>query len=147
MRCFAGVQPLSCPGRLPSVAPVGRAESSRSDLAGVGTPRGVALMIIGGEPPFPLAARAAEVEGLAAACGRASYAAFITAATRLIGVGSGLTPSGDDFVGGALFALRLLHPHDRGWRDAAREVTALAKRQNFCEASCLSGCVLANLVI
>jgi hypothetical protein len=34
------------------------------------------------------------------------------AATRLLGLGPGLTPSGDDFLGGLLIALRLLNRDD-----------------------------------
>ena len=137
---FAGVTPWRPPVQdiSPRLAGAGLAMLAR-DLAGVGAPRGVALMMIGVDPPFPLAARAAEAEALAAACSRASYAAFIAAAARLIGVGSGLTPSGDDFVGGALFALRLLHPHDRGWRDAARDLSALATRRTHVISATLLG--------
>ena len=137
---FAGVTPWRPPALniSPTLAGAGLAMLAR-DLAEVGAPCGIALMMIGGEPPFLLAARAVEVEALAAACGRASYAAFITAAARLIGVGSGLTPSGDDFVGGALFALRLLHPHDRGWRDAARDLSALATRRTHVISATLLG--------
>ncbi len=122
----------------PTLAGAGLAMLAR-DLAAIGSPRGIASMMIGAEPPFPLAARQTETLALAAACGRGSYAAFTAAAARLIGVGSGLTPAGDDFVGGALFALRLLHPHDRGWRDAAREVSALAKRRTHVISATLLG--------
>lgn len=109
------------------------------NLAAIGSPRGIALMMIDAEPPFPVATRQAEVQALAAACARKSYAAFITAAARLVGVGTGLTPSGDDFVGGALFGLRLLHPEDRGWRGAAGEVAALAKRRTHAISAALLG--------
>src|SRR5205085_2196654 len=41
------------------------------------------------------------------------------------GLGGGLTPSGDDFVGGALFAQRLLPTHDRSaWDLAAARIVA-----------------------
>ena len=136
----AGVTPWRPPVQdvSPTRAGAGLAMLAR-DLAGVGAPRGIALMMIGAEPPFPLAARAPDAEALAAACARPSYAAFITAAARLIGVGGGLTPSGDDFVGGALFALRLLHPNDRGWRDAARDLCALATRRTHVISATLLG--------
>lgn len=60
----------------------------------------------------------------------------------LLGVGAGLTPSGDDFVGGALFALRLTRP-DPDWRSAAQAIMAHAvQRTHLISATLLSD--LAN---
>src|SRR5262249_50040490 len=52
--------------------------------------------------------------------------AFVTAATRLIGLGEGLTPAGDDCVVGALAAIHRLAP---GWLDsgAALAIAEAAK--------------------
>ena len=49
--------------------------------------------------------------------------AFVTAATRLIGLGEGLTPAGDDCVVGALAAIHRLAP---GWLDS-RAALAIAE--------------------
>ncbi len=78
-------------------------------LVDVSIPRGFASLLTGHCPPFPLSHRVDAVHALARACAGADAAALVEPARRLLGVGNGLTPSGDDFVGGALFALRLMH--------------------------------------
>ncbi len=100
-------------------------------LIGISTPRGFASMLLGQSPPFPLSHRADAARALAQACVSDDASAFVHHAQRMLGVGSGLTPSGDDFVGGALFALRLIHvrhaaPDVNVAADAAPEVTGSA---------------------
>jgi hypothetical protein len=57
----------------------------------------------------PLLARAApSVFGIARACREQDGAALLEEAARLVGLGEGLTPSGDDLVGGVLFGLAML---------------------------------------
>ena len=77
-------------------------------------PRGFGGLLNGQSLPFPLSHRADSAHALAHACAADDGAAFVHHAQRLLGVGSGLTPSGDDFVGGALFALRLIHVRNAG---------------------------------
>lgn len=67
-------------------------------------------------------------------------AAFERAALRLLGLGPGLTPSGDDFVGGVFFALH--HAPRSHWRAAlpavhARFRTAAASATNVISAALL----------
>ncbi len=73
------------------------------------------------QPRGPLAALALEtVAAVAQACRRRDVWAVARAAERLVGLGPGLTPSGDDFVGGLLFALhhlRVLYPGSFAWAD------------------------------
>ena len=79
---------------------------------------------------FPLSHRRDAACALADACADSDANAFISAATRLLGVGGGLTPSGDDFVGGALFALRFVSGGSAAslrWQAAGIEILASAK--------------------
>ncbi len=82
-------------------------------------PRGFAGLLNRQTLPFPLSHRADSAHALAHACAEDNSEAFVHHAQHLLGVGSGLTPSGDDFVGGALFALGLIHV-----RNAAPAVNA-----------------------
>ena len=67
-------------------------------------PAGFGRLLTAQTLPFPLSHRRDPAVALAQACADGNALAFKAAAVRLLGVGSGLTPSGDDFVGGALFA-------------------------------------------
>lgn len=74
---------------------------------------------------FPLSHRRDTASALALACADDDANAFIVAATRLLGVGGGLTPSGDDFVGGALFARRCVSGSGAAslrWQAAGAEI-------------------------
>jgi hypothetical protein len=62
---------------------------------------------------------------MADACARDAAADAAAAGEPLLGLGPGLTPSGDDFVGGVLFARRVLAPGDAAWSRAA---TSLVER-------------------
>jgi hypothetical protein len=101
-----------------------------STLSPLGTPGGFGALLVGAPLTFPLAGARRAAEDLARACAHDDASAAATAALELLGVGGGLTPSGDDFVGGALFARRLLS--DAGatdadaWRRASHTVLAAA---------------------
>jgi hypothetical protein len=71
------------------------------------SPAGFAALLDGAAPAFPLARAEAHVRAFASALARDDRAAIRAAAWPLLGLGPGLTPSGDDLVGGALFARRL----------------------------------------
>ena len=58
--------------------------------------------------PFP----APLVSPFAAALVRADVSAAMATASKLAGLGIGLTPSGDDFLMGALYAVWIIHPHE-----------------------------------
>ncbi len=110
------------------------------------TPRGFACLFTGQAPAFPLSHRVDAVHALALACALddapAAAQAFAGAAQRLLGVGSGLTPSGDDFVGGALFALHLTHlPDDARWQQAATQIIDHAATRTHA----ISAALLADL--
>jgi len=81
-------------------------------------------------PPFPLEHCRDRARALAEACVRDDPTAGAAAAVALLGLGPGLTPSGDDFAGAAFFARILLAragAADRQrWRTAADRVLAAA---------------------
>ena len=96
-------------------------------LMHISTPRGCASLMQGQSPPFPFSHRADSAHALACACATEDDEAFVHHAQRLLGAGSGLTPSGDDFVGGALFALRL-NQAERALPVTAGSVSVRAKQ-------------------
>lgn len=89
----------------------------------LGEPRGFGCLLTGTLPPFPLDRRADAAHALASAVRANDAAAFTAAGLRLLGVGGGLTPSGDDFAGAALFTLHHLGYDTPVWRTAAQALT------------------------
>lgn len=73
------------------------------------SPPGFAPLLAAREPAFPLSHRAGALREAVAAIHLQDTETFELAASRLLGVGGGLTPSGDDVVGGMLFGLHVLH--------------------------------------
>ena len=94
-----------------------RAETLRGRILATDAPRGLAMLLRGDVPPFPLARALDHVQALAIACAAEDADAACRAALPLLGLGPGLTPSGDDCVGAAFFARRVLA---RRASDAAR---------------------------
>jgi hypothetical protein len=92
-------------------------------LHSVGAPQGFARLWVGAEPAFPLDVSGARARALAEACVAGDAKASAAAALALVGLGEGLTPSGDDFAGAAFFARSLLARAGDGnvehWRAAA----------------------------
>jgi hypothetical protein len=87
---------------------------------------GQALLLIGGKDPTTLSpgswvARALRpILGLARACFDQDIARVAQTGKELVGLGPGLTPSGDDFLGGLLFVARSLktaYPGDFPWEE------------------------------
>jgi hypothetical protein len=99
-------------------------------------PPGFGALLAGGRPDFPLDRVTDAALAFAAACAAGDGAAAAEAADPLVGCGPGLTPAGDDYVGGALFA-RAIFPAPRAgapdrlpaagaWRAPLERVLALA---------------------
>jgi Protein of unknown function (DUF2877) len=63
------------------------------------------------------------------ACAKASLAAAARAADRLVGLGPGLTPSGDDLLAGTLAALRLLGGDAAFTAALADHISAVGRRR------------------
>lgn len=91
-----------------------------SKVRHLGAPRGFAVLIAGERPTFPYDRAMPHVVAFAAALDGDDAAATYDAAWPLLGLGPGLTPSGDDFVGAAVYARRLV--------DSSSAWTALAER-------------------
>lgn len=94
----------------------------------LGHAEGFGARLAGAPLAFPLARAAAQADALAAACAADAPARAADAARALLGLGSGLTPSGDDFVGGAFFARALFARAGvgdaAGWRTAAETIAS-----------------------
>lgn len=91
----------------------------RSTLAQSETPRGFGLLLVGAPLPFPLDLVRARVDALAEAYRVGDSELVFLASLPLLGTGAGLTPSGDDLAGAALFGRMLIGPRDRGWSAVA----------------------------
>jgi len=76
------------------------------DLMRIGAPQGFAAMLAGRPPGFPLDRAAFRVRELAQSFDDNDVEAVYDAGLPLLGLGPGLTPSGDDLVGAALFVRR-----------------------------------------
>jgi len=116
-----------------------------ADLDAVGEPKGLGLLLAGRTPPFPLDACVPHIDRLAGALRADDAAAAYRAAYPLLGLGTGLTPSGDDLVGAVLFA-RLLAARVEGdlekWQPVAQQLAAdVVARSNE-----ISAALFADLV-
>jgi hypothetical protein len=87
-------------------------------IRAIGAPDGFGALLVGATPRFPLEGAADHARRLAGACAADDPRAAAEAATELLGLGPGLTPSGDDYVGAAFFGRALLATAGAGDRDA-----------------------------
>jgi hypothetical protein len=104
----------------------------------IGVPRGLAALLAGREPAFPLDRATAHVRALANAIDGGDAHRVQVAAQPLLGLGPGLTPSGDDFVGALLFAQRLLG-WDAQWTLVARRLVDAAQTRTHAIGAALFG--------
>jgi hypothetical protein len=88
----------------------------------VAQPPGLLRWLAGHTLPFPMSAALPRFEALRHALAQDDPAAFAAAAPRVLGLGPGLTPSGDDFLGGIFFALA--HAPRRRWKAALPKLHA-----------------------
>ena len=140
---------LWTPPAPPAASVPGLAAAARALCAAVGSigaPEGFGALLAGRAPAFPLDGAVGAALALARACAAGDPDAAATAAEALIGLGPGLTPAGDDYVGGAFFARALLGarpgstaapapggagrptPGADGWARAAARIRARARR-------------------
>ncbi|MBI4637597.1 MAG: DUF2877 domain-containing protein [Candidatus Rokubacteria bacterium] len=112
-------------------------------IESVGAPDGLGTLLVGRIPPFPLDRAPERAAALARACGADDARAAAEAARALLGLGPGLTPSGDDYVGGALFARAVLGGagacDGAGWRRAAAAVLGRAREATHPISAALLG--------
>ena len=90
--------------------------------------QGLLLWLTNRAMPFPLDQAATRFDAIRAALGSNKIKNFEQAALRVLGLGNGLTPSGDDFVGGIFFALA--HKQPPAW------AAALPSLQATIQAAC-----------
>lgn len=116
--------------------------------AALGTPRGFGAWLLGAPLRSPLDIARSRVDAFAKACAADDAAGAAHAATALVGLGPGLTPSGDDFVGGAFFArahLGRAGAADAGaWGAAASSVKLAAARLTHRIGAALLGDLLVG---
>ena len=82
-------------------------------------PRGFGILLAGRRPDFPLGLAVPRIEALVEAYRRDDPESVLLASIPLLGFGAGLTPSGDDLAGAALFGRRLLRAEHAGWKAVA----------------------------
>lgn len=85
-----------------------------ASLGSLAAPRGFGTLLVGRSPAFPLDLAVERVRALARAYRAGDPHAVYRASRALLGFGTGLTPSGDDLAGAALFG-RLLVSRDPHW--------------------------------
>ena len=110
-------------------------------IAMLGEPRGFGAMLAGAVPVFPLDLAVPRVRALAAAYHAGDHEAVRCASRALLGLGGGLTPSGDDLVGGALFGRLLVAADPSSWRKLGAELAIEAERASHA----ISAALLADL--
>jgi hypothetical protein len=106
----------------------------RAGIDALGTPDGLGRLLDGAPRSDLVLERARPLaRALGRACRDDNASAAIEPAAALLGLGPGLTPSGDDFVGGALFARRLLagasNEDGSGWNAASAEIVSRARER------------------
>jgi hypothetical protein len=142
-------QPVPGPAtREQGAAMVAGARRLGARLGSLGAPQGFARFSVGAKAGFPLEDSGARARALGSACVAGEAKASAAAALALIGLGEGLTPSGDDFAGAAFFARILLARAGAGdialWRAAADTVLRAAPALTHPISVALLGDLLAG---
>jgi hypothetical protein len=125
----------------PSRSIVAAARRLAARIAELGEPRGFGAMLIGAAPAFPLDLAVPRVRALAAAYRSGDRERVRRTSGALLGLGGGLTPSGDDLVGGALFGRLLVAADAAPWRALGAELAVEAERSSHA----ISAALLADL--
>ena len=103
------------------------------------------LAWLGGEAlPFPLSLAESRLYDLAQAIKSQNLAAFEAACLRLLGLGVGLTPSGDDLVGAVFFTLR--HAPVTHWKAAMPPLRTRISRAAQSASNPISAALLDDLL-
>ena len=103
------------------------------------------LAWLGGQTlPFPLNLAAQRLDDLAQALNSQNLATFEAACLRLLGLGVGLTPSGDDLVGAVFFTLR--HAPIAQWHAAMPSLRTRISRTAQSASNPISAALLDDLL-
>lgn len=125
---FAAIPATGWSARLPRLdsavraSLAARAEALWKALLASASPRGFGALLGGMSSGFPLDLCMPSVDALRQAFERDDPGAALAPARSLLGAGAGLTPSGDDLVGGALFGRGLVAPRDGRWTSLAAQL-------------------------
>jgi hypothetical protein len=106
--------------------------------------KGLLLWLTNRPMPFPLDAAALRFDAVRAALQSNDLAAFQTGALRVLGLGCGLTPSGDDFVGGIFFALA--HAPRAAWSRGMGLAKAAVRQAAQTSTNVISAALLEDLM-
>ncbi|MDX1377016.1 MAG: DUF2877 domain-containing protein, partial [Burkholderiales bacterium] len=106
-------------------------------LLAAAEPRGFGTLLARRRPAFPLERAAARVRALASAYRADDPEAVCAASIPLLGLGTGLTPSGDDLAGAALFGRRLRASRKRAWNRAAAQLAREARHRSHAVSAAL----------
>lgn len=121
-------------------------------VAHLGRPDGFGALLVGRHPAFPLDRASDDARRFLQACALDDAPAAAAIGERLLGLGPGLTPAGDDLIGGGFFAAGVLNltgppspPDPRrpaGWREAAAMIRARAAERTHRISAALLGDLL-----
>ncbi len=125
----------ACAPDTPLAALQARTRAMVTALVAAEPPRGFGALLAGTAPGFPLDGGVARVHVLAAAYACDDVDAVERGTLSLAGFGTGLTPSGDDLAGGALFARRMAADDARWAALAERLVPQVAARTHVISAA------------
>ena len=108
-------------------------------LATEKSPRGFGALLSGHTAEFPLSIATPRVHKLAAAYASDDADCVIDVTRALLGFGMGLTPSGDDLTGAALFGRRFVAPHRPEWIAAANTLSGAVETRSHAISAALFG--------
>jgi hypothetical protein len=128
--CFEAVPAHGWSPRLPllddSLVPRVIAKAARLRSAILSLPqKGFGAWLAGHPLPFPLSLAASRLSLLSQAYANDDAEAAFEASAAILGFGTGLTPSGDDLAGGALFGRQWIAPEDARWKAVGERLVAL----------------------
>jgi Protein of unknown function (DUF2877) len=126
------------PSPLPS--PGGRGSELSAPLA----KKGLLRWLTNQPLPFPMDRAAPRFDAIRGALERNDLREFEAAALRVLGLGEGLTPSGDDFLGGICFALQ--HAPRKAWRAEFAEAIARIRAAAATSTNAISAALLDDLI-
>ena len=116
---------------------VAGARKLKRQAARLGVAGGFGALLVRETPQFPLDRATPLVRTLGRAFEDDDPAAVLAAALPLLGLGAGLTPSGDDLVGGAIFGKRLARAEDRRWTSVGRKLSKEIRQRSHAVSAAL----------
>ncbi len=117
-------------------------------MASANQAQGLLAWLLGRELPFPLQHAAQRFDDVRTALQSRNLPAFEQAALRVLGLGNGLTPSGDDFLGGIFFGLHFLggtaHKPYADWLSEASGLQANVHKASRTSTNPISAALLSD---